>query len=233
LTIGAVFTPTFIQNLRLSVDYYDISITGVVTSPDLNRGCLDATSMAGNSFCDRMEFGPDGLLVRQNTSLINASEFSTSGVDFSADYRLPVGGTGRVGINLIGTYVIEKETLGVRGDPTTLTIQDGEYTDPRLRLNLRVSYDEMRWGVSVANRFISRSHIDRQALPEAREFPMVEERIYTDVIVRYNINRNMSGYLGINNIADTTPPQTAQTYNYGSFYDTVGRFFHMGIKANF
>ncbi|MFA7441585.1 MAG: TonB-dependent receptor [Sphingomonadaceae bacterium] len=171
LTIGAVLTPRAVPGLRLSVDYYDIRISGVITSPDLNKGCLDAASMAGNSFCERMEFTSEGLLVRQNRSLINASEFSSTGVDFSVDYRLPVGQNSRVGINLVGTYLIKKEILGVGGDASTLSIEDGEYTDPRLRFTLRVDFDTPHWGVGVANRFISKSDIDRQALPEPVNFP--------------------------------------------------------------
>lgn len=233
LTIGAVVTPRAIPNLRLSVDYYDITISGVITSPDLNKGCLDAATMAGNSFCDRMEFDSAGLLVRQNSSLINASEFSSSGIDFSADYRLPVGASGRIGVKLIGTYLLKKETLGVRDDPSTLTIQDGEYTDPRLRLSLTLGFDQPAWGVSVTNRFISKSDIDRQALPEAREFPKVAARIYTDALFRYDLSRSLSGFVGINNLLGIKPPQTAQTYNYAAFYDVIGRFFHMGVKAKF
>ena len=233
LTIGAVFTPMAFPNIRLSVDYYDISIRGVVTSPDLNKACLDADSIAGNPFCDRLEFTSAGLLVRRNTSLINASQFSSSGVDFSLDYRLPVGATGKIGLSLIGTYLLEKETLGVRGDASTLSIQDGEFADPRLRLNLTTSFDKSNWGVSVTNRFISKSEIDREAPPEARELRTVPAKIYTDALVKYDVNELLSGFVGVNNVLGIKPPQRAQTYNYGSYYDVIGRFFHAGIKAKF
>jgi len=233
LTIGAVVTPRAIPNLRLSVDYYDITITGVITSPDLNRACLDASSMTGNPFCDRLKFTSAGLLISQNTALINASEFSSSGLDFAVDYRLPVGSSGRIGLSLIGTYLLQKQTLGVRTDPSTLNVQDGEYTDPRLRLNLTTSFDISNWGVSITNRFISKSAIDREAPPEARELRNVPYRIYTDALIRHDINTRLSGFVGVNNVLGVKPPLRAQTYNYGSYYDVIGRFFHMGVKAKF
>lgn len=236
LTIGAVITPRAISNLRLSADYYNIEIENVLSSfgqNDMYRGCLDARDMSGNVFCDNIIFSPNGDVSTVYTRLINASSYTSSGVDVAANYGFDLGDTGRIRLGVVATYLIEKEFLGVSDNPTTLSIRDGEYTDPRVRLNLTVGYERANWGVKVVNRYISKTVIDRQALPEARDIADVSARVYTNAVVDFDVTSSVSAFVGVNNIFSVKPPQTPETYNYGSLYDTVGRFFHMGFKARF
>ncbi|MFA7441584.1 MAG: hypothetical protein WCZ66_11550 [Sphingomonadaceae bacterium] len=50
---------------------------------------------------------------------------------------------------------------------------------------------------------------------------------------RARLGQGLSGFVGVNNVLNIKPPLTAQTYNYGAFYDVIGRFFHAGVKAKF
>src|SRR5262249_53452409 len=106
-------------------------------------------------------------------------------------------------------------------------------TDPRLRLNLTLSYDTSRWGVSVTNRFIGKSDLDAQVLPEATDISTAPAKVYTDAVVNFDLTKGWSGYVGINNVLNVRPPQTPQTYRYGAYYDLIGRFFHAGVRAKF
>ena len=189
--------------------------------------------MQGNAFCSRLTFTSAGLLETQDTSLINAAKLSTQGIDFSADYRFSVWATDTIGLKLTGTYLMGLATIAQANDPSTKSVSGGAYTNPRVRLNLTAGYDESNWGVSITNRFISGSIIDRTALPEARVSNSVPATIYTDATVRYDISDNLSGFIGINNVFDIEPPQTAQTYNRGDTYDLIGRFLHAGVTAKF
>ncbi|HEY4275157.1 MAG TPA: TonB-dependent receptor [Rhizomicrobium sp.] len=232
-TLGTVLTPSFLPGFQSSIDFFNIAISGAVTTPNVENGCLDAANMQGNAFCNRMTFSSGGVLLTEDRSLINAAKLTTQGVDFSADYRFQVWGADTVGLNLTGTYLMGLETLAQANDPSTTAVYGGAYTNPRVRLNATVSYEEQNWGGSVTNRFVSSSIIDRAALPEARVSNTVPSIIYTDATVHYTINDNLSGFVGINNLFDFAPPQRAQTYNYGDLYDLTGRFFHGGITAKF
>lgn len=232
-TVGAVLTPSFIPDFQSSIDYFNIAITGAVTTPNVFNGCLDAASMQGNAFCNRLTFSSAGLLETQDTSLINAAKLSTQGIDFSANYRFPVWETDTISLNLTGTYLMGLDTIAQANDPSTKSVSGGAYTNPRVRLNLTVGYDESNWGVSVTNRFISGSIIDRTALPEARVSNSVPPTVHTDATARYDINDDLSGFIGINNVFDIEPPARAQTYNRGDAYDLIGRFFHAGVTVKF
>lgn len=236
MTLGAVFTPRAIPSLRLSADYYNIRISNVLSSfgqNDMYRGCLDASTMSGNVFCENIVFAPGGDVETVYTRLINASSYASSGVDLAANYAIDVGRAGRVRLGLVATYLLKKEFLGVSGNPTTLSIRGGEYTDPSLRLNLTVGYQRSNWGVRIVNRYISDSVIDEQARPEAMDINDVSSRLYTNAVFDLDLTSRVSGFVGVNNIFAVRPPQTPETYSYGSFYDTIGRFFHFGVKARF
>ncbi len=107
ITIGGVFTPSAIQGLSVSIDYFNISIEdfindGVAAQVTLNQ-CLDT----GNpQFCDLITRGPGGTLaagtfgVGFNQLNINIAELETSGLDFQIlygiepeDFGVPIPGS--------------------------------------------------------------------------------------------------------------------------------------------
>lgn len=98
------------------------------------------------------------------------------------------------------------------------------------------------WRGTLINRFIGESEIDAQATPEQYDNNIVDARVYTDLNVRYDINENLSAFVGVNNLFDILPPNTPATYfggqNFsvgdagaGALYDNIGRFFKIGVRA--
>lgn len=244
LTVGAVITPRWIAGLSLSIDYWAIRIDDAISrfgAEEVADRCFDAASI-DNVFCDLITLGDDFNLDRIQIIDINVSELRTSGIDLAASYAFDAAALGRFGIDLIGTYLIEKEQLVVPDDPNTLVVEDGEYTDPTLRLNVTLSYLRGGWTVNLINRYISGSDIDRQASAERYDISEVGARVYTDLLVGYDIDERVSVFAGINNLLDKDPPYSAFTYTGGqnfvsggsaTLYDNIGRFFHFGARARF
>ena len=94
-TIGVIIEP--MNNLSLTVDYYNIELTDAITSPtvgDINSGCYDNPS-ADNFFCElisRSAFtgGLDGSPNEVQgfiLNLTNAGTIKTDGIDVSLRYR--------------------------------------------------------------------------------------------------------------------------------------------------
>lgn len=106
-TVGVVFQPTFFPGFSLSLDYYDIEITGAISSPtvgDVLGGCfnnLNAGS-ATDPACTGIRRNPatgglDGSAADTPgipLVLSNLGEIATSGVDLSANYRRDLGFAG-------------------------------------------------------------------------------------------------------------------------------------------
>lgn len=235
-TAGAVFTPRFAPGLRMSIDYYKIDIKDALTvfgSSAIFKACLDSSQMAGNMFCETMDFDANGNLTALRTVLMNASKYTNSGLDLAVDYRMPIGNQGQLGLSLIGNYLLKKEFLGILDDPATLSVETGEYHSPRLRFNLAVSYDQPTWGVTVKNRFIGSAVIDKQATPERYSDQSVKAKVYTDLVVRAAFTEKLNGFVGVNNALNIRPQKLPETSRYGTYYDLIGRYFHAGIKAQF
>lgn len=240
-TIGSVITPQALPDVRVSIDYWNIKITDAVSSfgaQTMLERCVDSSSL-DNTFCRNIVHRPDSQAQRVNTAVINAAELSASGVDLALDYKFLLRNGDQLGFNVLGTYLINKESLVDASDPSTLVIQDGDYANPRVRINATVSYTAEKWNASIINRFISKSDLNRQGSPEAYDISTASARIYTDGRFDYDFNETLSGYIGINNILDIRPP-----YNYVTFgatlvngnvalYDVIGRFVHGGVKFRF
>ncbi|MGE0737456.1 MAG: TonB-dependent receptor, partial [Alphaproteobacteria bacterium] len=114
-TLGAVFQPSFVPGLSLSLDYYHILITGAVTAPttdDAITACFGenpltpAAGASATAACTQIRRDPltGGLSGDPATtrglflSLSNLGRLETSGVDFTLNYRRNLDILGGMGI---------------------------------------------------------------------------------------------------------------------------------------
>ncbi len=125
LTFGAVFSPTFLDGFRLSVDYYDIKIGGVITALDApqildNCGNELRTGTPGFfcGFVDITGSGANTVIDGVNVQLLNLASLRARGIDFDASYRLRLG-SGSLITRLAGTYAIDLKTDNGEGVPVT------------------------------------------------------------------------------------------------------------------
>jgi len=131
-TVGAVFQPSFIPGLSLSLDYYRILITGAITAPtpgDAITACFGAVDGAGNynpaagaaatAACTQIRRNPlNGSLSGDPAdtpglflSLSNLGRLETSGVDFTVNYRRNLDILGGVGLAINGVLNWQDESL--------------------------------------------------------------------------------------------------------------------------
>jgi len=118
-TIGAVFTPTFLPDLAVTIDYYNITLEdaiGVFGGGADNTVSLCFQSLDPNSpFCQAFDRRADGNIDIVNVPNFNTAELQTEGLDLQVNYSLDLPdqadlfGTGDAGLALgfLGTYVLE------------------------------------------------------------------------------------------------------------------------------
>jgi iron complex outermembrane recepter protein len=102
-TLGFVFEPTFLPGFSMTVDYYDIEISGAITTPDPDAA-LDACFAGSNLSLTN----PACLVIRRDPltgglngdpattpglflALSNLGALATNGIDFSVNYRRDIG----------------------------------------------------------------------------------------------------------------------------------------------
>jgi outer membrane receptor protein involved in Fe transport len=178
-TIGAVFTPEFIDGFTATIDWFDIRVDGFVSTIDPGVTLAEcygpgATPSSEAFFCPLVHrnvqgqlFG-GGFVSAQNT---NTGFLSTTGLDMQANYTLNfedwnVRGAGSVAFDLIGTLLDTLVTEPVPGQGTYDCA--GLYgvvcgiPAPRWRHRLRVTWNTP-WeelSVSVAWRHIGAVGLD-------------------------------------------------------------------------
>ncbi|MEQ9316635.1 MAG: TonB-dependent receptor, partial [Henriciella sp.] len=93
-TIGVVLTPSFIDGLSVTVDYWDVKIEDAISSvgaQDILNGCIDSTGFPNVQFCDLFQRRADGGLTFLESQQINFAALEASGYDFTVNYTFDVG----------------------------------------------------------------------------------------------------------------------------------------------
>jgi len=131
-SFGIGWTPSFVPNLRLQIDYFDIKIENVITTIGADT-ILQQCYNAGN-FCNDIHRDADSSLWLSNSgyvvdSLANVGKLETRGIDIDLSYGFDVGPAGKIRTNLVGTYVDEYIVTPISADPTTKFNCAGLYGD--------------------------------------------------------------------------------------------------------
>ena len=259
LTLGGVFTPTFIPGASLSVDYYKIRIKDLITAPTAQQvlnACYDLPSL-DNPFCDLFERAAAGETTGQNgqefgiipNSLeltpFNYAKLDARGIDVEAAYRARIGTLGRLDTRFTYTHVFE---LTQFIDPSQPDFGDrllSELGNPKNAWNWSTNFQTGRFTFGWQTRFIGRmvtnlyeDFFEFEGRPPQNEdwadrkwFP---RRFYHDARIAVDVGPKFNFYMGVDNLTNKKPPYAATGIGGGSsIWDAIGRFYYAGVKANF
>ncbi len=115
-TVGAVFTPAVVPGLSITVDYYNIKITGAVSAPT----AADAVAACFQNVTAASATDPNCTIIRRNpltggldgdpattagilTAITNLGILKTDGIDLQANYSRDIG-FAKLGLTFTGNY---------------------------------------------------------------------------------------------------------------------------------
>jgi len=104
-TLGLVYSPSQVEGLDFSLDWYRINLErtiGSVTANDILDYCYVQNDPA---FCGRFQRDASGQITSLTQGLANLGKLTTEGYDFGAHYRLPEFAAGRFTLGLESTYL--------------------------------------------------------------------------------------------------------------------------------
>ena len=177
ITVGAVYQPSQVPGLSLTVDYYSIEISDAISTfgggaPFVIIGCIASGGNNGdpNGFCDAYERGVAGEPLIVNTPNANISTLKARGIDFQVDYTFDLADaglgddSGALDFNFFGAYRIENtfqpnpgvqpiECAGFFGAPCGQTV--GGVSDPEWKFTARLTYRQDTWSASLRWRYLS------------------------------------------------------------------------------
>ena len=242
MTAGLVYTPSFLEGLSMTLDYYNVSIKNAISTMGADILLSSCYSQADSEYCDKIIRDTQTSLIKDiNDTLTNIGGADTSGIDFSVGYRLATS-AGRFGFGLNGTW-LEKYNVTL---PNGRTIEGkGVYdlgVNPDIKANatIRWSLDEFGAGMNV--RFIGsfeECENDDCTIDDVKRRD-VESNTTMDLYSSYVFNV-MDGMgdsalsIGVNNVLDTQPSVIYNGFlgtSDASAYDFVGRYVYLRLTQS-
>ena len=183
LTAGFVWSPNtqyeWVNGLNLTIDYYDIKITDMISvegAYTVYEKCLSPSSnptfSALHPECLKINRNPElGTATTTTVSYINAAFAEVAGVDLTADWRTDLAG-GTFGVNFMISQLLEETTQdtaqaapidwkGSLGPTASTSLNNGAYD---YRTFTTFSYGIGDWNVSLRWRHLP-SAIDASRQP--------------------------------------------------------------------
>ncbi|HEV3238883.1 MAG TPA: TonB-dependent receptor [Casimicrobiaceae bacterium] len=250
-TAGAVFQP--LKNLSGSIDYWQITVDNAIGR--VNPTLALSQCISNGTFCDLIHRDPSlGTLWLNGGAItgtnVNLTKLKTSGVDFAADYSMPIA-WGSLSASFKGTWVRQNITNSGVGDYDCVGLAGptcGTPT-PKWRHNLRGTWSTP-WNVdfSATWRYIDSVKLDASSSNPllASSFNQVDlnmgARSYLDLAASWAITKQVTLWAGVNNVTDRDPPiissaQEALTFGSGNtypqVYDALGRRVFVSVTAKF
>jgi outer membrane receptor protein involved in Fe transport len=236
LTAGFVFVPGFIDGLAVTVDYWDVTIDeaiAAVSANDVLQGCFDSSSYPNVPFCTQFSRRPDGGLRTLDSGLLNFARLEASGVDFSVNYKVPVG-ENVFGVRLVGSRQEKLDRYFNPRNPADIDPEVEEIRLPEWSGNLNLTWDRGPIGVGV-----QMSYQSKQAVAEIQDVrglygkkPLYGDAGFFDAVTIFDVNasyefsESLNVYGGVNNVADEEPYSTQLAWPVGP----RGRFFFLGLS---
>ncbi|MGP1609761.1 MAG: TonB-dependent receptor domain-containing protein, partial [Burkholderiales bacterium] len=235
-TAGVIFTPTFIDGLQLSADWYSIEIDGQIGSVNPQQIADQCYLSNEQEFCARIKTDVNGVITDITNSFINLDRFETSGVDLVAAYRADLG-PGAMSLRLSSAYVDKRETtFQIAG-----TAQDsaGAQGSPHWKHFVQAGYTLGRFNGLVDWRWYQHTKISNQRIEgfagtQGATINSIPNLHYTSLSLNYNLDGLVGDYNGtvyarIDNLFDKEPPFPLRS----AYNDNNGRGYRVGMRFSF
>ncbi len=237
-TFGVVVNP--LDTMTFSIDYWDIKIEDTIggISPEVT---LEQCAFYG-VLCGNVQRGGNGSLWQGSTSFVSATTINLGeqhweGIDLAWTWGLDTG-VGNFDFNVIGTYMLTKETTPLPNDPTSTydcvgLVNGSCFASPEWRHVASVAYDmNSWWAVTARWRFYDAVKYDGSTDTIAND--NLTAQSYFDLNASFRFMENHDVTVGMNNILDEEPPLVGGTLasnanTVAGFYDTLGRYMYANV----
>jgi iron complex outermembrane recepter protein len=255
-TYGFVYQPSGLPGFSMSMDYWNVDISGAIGNLGLQRIVDDCAASGGTaSVCGLLSFDASGHVSQVRNITQNIAAASGRGVDLEVSYRRAIrlfgDGGETLGLRMFWSHLMENATQTDRANPATYLDAAGQIgvgSLPKDSITAILSY-----GIGPLSLSMSARHIGNGVnnvsfnLPNRR--PDVADNT-TGSVTYFNLDGRYSWdlahgklevYADVQNLLDRDPPMIpflfdsnlGQTGNGGTnigLYDLLGRRFTVGVR---
>ncbi|WP_205481149.1 TonB-dependent receptor plug domain-containing protein [Sphingomonas arenae] len=252
LTLGAIFQPTFVRGLSLTVDYFNIKVDDAIDTIGQDLSIEQCLLTGDATFCNNVFRNANtGFVTRVDDQLVNVASLRTKGVDVGLRYgrRLGLLGNDRIDVTGNYTYLLDYKTQANPSAP----VRDlaGEVGYSKHRASVRTAYQNgpvtFSWQVNYIGKAVGdidfvgddTELFNGGTLDELNRIPAA---FYHDAQLRFDVQKRFGFYLGVDNVFDKKPPflpgtpftaSPTGTETAADVYDPFGRRFYAGVQVKF
>lgn len=245
-TFGVVYTPDLASgNLSISLDYYDIEITDVVSpipgGVALNK-CynLDGSNPnydANNVYCQLIDRGPTGEFNVIRTPYFNLGKLATSGTDLTVNWVKDVG-PGSISVNSLVSFVGSYEVVTLPGEPALDykgTIGGPGGPKPDYQTLTTFGYSQGPFSANLRWFYLPSMEDDSIASNPNSTSRGVDAYQKWNLVGTYSFDDATQLRWGIVNLLDEDIPQVGNSRGNTDYatYDLVGRSYYVGLRKDF
>ncbi|WP_394131085.1 TonB-dependent receptor plug domain-containing protein [Shewanella maritima] len=223
-TAGLVYSPSYIDGLSLTLDWWRFKIEDAISRLDVQAG-LNACHAGDTSACETFNITPDGDLSNLSNPLTNVGYQDTSGIDFNLAYTFEALGLDwKLNNDLTHLLNFEQDGIDYTG---TIGGMYGGYAEYKNNFNISASQGD--WSVMYSNRYIGEMN-------DVNTGEKVSSVLYHNISGLYHFTDNLSANFGVKNLTDEEPVMVTSGNEAGTVpevYDTIGRQFYAGVSMKF
>lgn len=228
-TFGVVWTPSFVDDLSITVDYYDIKVENAITSPDLQLILDDCYRGGEASACASVTRDASGQITALEGAKMNIGQIDTRGVDIDVIQNLHFD-AGRLALRAQATRLLDytefNEQTGKESDYLGEVGITGE-----LYVNWRGLASAMwygnDWEAGVEAQYFDGGVSSEPYLVD------IDSKTYLNLRGGWDVNDTLRLTAGLDNVTNEEPQDTSGYSDWNSFYDFQGRYFWAGATYQF
>lgn len=240
---GIILTPRWVEGLQVSVDYYNIEVTNLITRNTLTsvlEACYDSTPVLSAPECNQFQGRSpiSGVPIGLVNALINSNDvIMTDGMDWRASYNFNlrdagVNGDIDVTIDWQGTWLFAHNLYPGKGGAD----DRGSIVDLEQIAAITLGWND--WTFTWRARYIDDLKDPDFAGDNAFNYTGPTEDYFMEHDIRVSYRwKNVTANFGVNNLFDEEAPYI---FSSGNNTDTftfntavVGRYFFGRITADF
>lgn len=238
-TIGLVWTPKELSELYVSLDWFWMDQKNIIDSRP--QFVLNQNAFTG-AFPDQVIRDAQGNIVRIVANNLNVGRLSVNGVDATLRYQLLNRDYGNLIFSINASHIANYEqqlapTAPIEDLSGTFADQasDGVGAIPKLKVNTGISWSNERWEFNYNVFFINEIEED---IPPGNQQRTITSWTTQNLQLNYLAGdlKNLRLALGIDNIADRSPPFSASAFNdnYDArTYEIKGRNWYAQFRYQF
>ena len=233
INVGVVFSPPWIPELQVSLDYYDIDIQNPIVGQSAQQRIDDCLLRNSAVDCAALQRDEDGVLTFADIPRSNFGKIATNGFDFGIRYTFPLPVVGNVLMDFEGNYIYDFEVE----TPSGLEKVNGLIGIPNFKGRLVTAIRPVEnWSLQATTRYIGGG--EDETRKELR-LPVneTEDVVYLDLSTLYTFgSEGKYGFtLGISNALDRDPPRVIDGFSNTALgtYDVFGRRFFAAFRARY